>query len=104
MLRPRERRALTTQRLLHGFSQGCAAPGLEHRFQAKLGSFREATLAMGDRTQLTSETELAEACQWLPLGRAQGSTLARAGNGQRDRKIGSGLIDPHPADDVDEDI
>ena len=104
MLRPRERGAFTTQRQLHGFPQGSALPWLEHRFQAELGGLREATLSVSHGAQLTSETELAEARERPPLRGGEGRTLSRACDRQRNRKISPWLVDPHPADDVDEHV
>ena len=38
--------------------------GFEHRGEAELGGFGEAALAVGDRSQLARQPELAEAREW----------------------------------------
>ena len=57
---------------------------------------------MGDGAKFTGKSDLTEGAEWLCAGRAERSSARCAGDRQRDREIGAGLIDAHAADDVDE--
>ena len=59
---------------------------------------------MSDGAQLAGEAELAEAGQRLAGVAGQRHAFGGAGDGERDRQVRAGLVDPHAADDVDEHV
>ena len=62
------------------------------------------TVAVSHRSQLAGQSELAEAGQRPPVRPRQRDALGGGGHRQRNGQIGSRLVDPHAADDVDEHV
>src|SRR5271166_1823040 len=73
----------------------------DHALAAVLGGLLQAPLGVPYPAQLARQAELAEArprraTEWLPA--------RRAGNRERHRQVAAGLLEAHPADDVDEHV